>query len=552
MKINEIKNKKDLAKFLNVKYRTLTYVLYGEKIESFYTTFEIPKKNGDKRTIHAPNSILRTILKKLERKLNILYEETYSKENNVVQAFVKGKSFISNAEKHRNKKFLINIDLENFFDSFHFGRVKGFFEKDRLFSLPNDVSLSLAQLACYNGVLPQGSPASPVITNFIFRIVDKRIMFLTKKYKLSYTRYADDLTFSTNNKKIVEQYDMFISELTEIIKKSGFTINENKTNFQYSSSRQEVTGLVVNEKVNCKREYYKETKSMALSLYKNGEFTIKGEKGTINQLEGRFSFINQIEKYNNIKKGKSYKNNKLSSKENEFKKFLFYRYFLTYEQPILITEGKTDIRYLKAALMNLYKDYPQLIIKNGDRYIFKIKFLIRSERFRYFFKLNLDGADTIYNIYNLYEKEKLYDYFCDRFGIIPDNPVILIFDNEDSKEKPLNKFLKCTQNSGIISSNIKDNLYSILKENTNLFLLVNQKIASQKDTEIENLFAQDILNTHIDGKRLSLKDKINPEEEYGKEIFSKYIFENYNKIDFSNFRPMLDKLVELIDEYKNL
>lgn len=167
---------------------------------------------------------------------------------NISHAFQKEKSIITNAQIHRNKRFVLNIDLENFFNSFHFGRVKGFFEKDKNFKVPPDVALIIAQLTCYQGVLPQGAPSSPIITNLICRILDLRILKLAKKYKLDYSRYADDLTFSTNIRSFDAQEKEFLSVLETEIKRAGFKINTKKTRLQFNNSRQEVTGLIVNKK----------------------------------------------------------------------------------------------------------------------------------------------------------------------------------------------------------------------------------------------------------------------------------------------------------------
>lgn len=103
---------------------------------------------------------------------------------------------------------------------------------------------------------------------------------------------------------------------------------------------------------------------MAHSLYKNGEFTIDGQPGTLQQLEGRFSFINHLNKYNNKLDGKEHSFGSLAGREREFKRFLFYKYFYGNDVPIVVTEGETDVRYLKAALKSLYKDYPRLITKS--------------------------------------------------------------------------------------------------------------------------------------------------------------------------------------------
>ena len=109
---------------------------------------------------------------------------------------------------------------------------------------------------------------------------------------------------------------------------------------------------------------------MAANLYKENEFTIGGNRGTIEQLEGRFAFINQIDKWNR-KMGVVSK--ELTSREEQYKKFLVYKYFFATKRPMIITEGKTDVRYLKAALKANAEKYPELVSKtDNDKFIFKI------------------------------------------------------------------------------------------------------------------------------------------------------------------------------------
>ena len=211
-----------------------------------------------------------------------------------------------------------------------------------------------------------GAPTSPIITNLICQILDNRLLKLAKRYKLDYTRYADDLTFSINDKAFVERKDEFLCAIQKEIERAGFKINEKKTRLVYKDSQQKVTGLVVNQKVNVAQDYYRKTKAMAHSLYKKGEFTIDGQAGTIEQLEGRFSFINQLNCYNNQHDGEKHEFGLLSGREREFKRFLFYKFFYGNDIPILVTEGKTDVRYLKAALKSLYNEYPNLITKSKD------------------------------------------------------------------------------------------------------------------------------------------------------------------------------------------
>ena len=145
--------------------------------------------------------------------------------------------------------------MKDFFDSIHIGRVCGFFEKNKYFNLPHGAAVTIAQLACYQGKLPQGAPTSPIITNLICQVLDMHLLSLAKRYKLDYTRYADDMTFSTNDRSILERWDSFYEELDKKVKKAGFSINEKKTRITYRDSKQIVTGLVVNKKISVDHSY---------------------------------------------------------------------------------------------------------------------------------------------------------------------------------------------------------------------------------------------------------------------------------------------------------
>ena len=557
--INDLNTRKDLAYFLGLPPKKLTHLLYIKGIDNCYTTFDIPKKSGGIRTIHAPNNELKPILRILASELSKFQQQIWKDHNisqNISHGFTQKKSIITNAKIHIRKKYVLNVDLKDFFDCFHFGRVAGYFEKNSYFSLPHDIAIILAQLTCYKGNLPQGAPTSPIISNLICQILDYKVLSLAKKYKLDYTRYADDLTFSTNDKSFVSKKDDFLSELTIITEKGGFEINTNKTRLIFKDSRQSVTGLVVNQKANVERSFYKSTKAMALSLYKNGNFTINEQIGNIEQLNGRFAFINQLEKYNNsIDKKSKHNIYYLSSKEKEYRKFLFYKLFIANDMPLIITEGKTDIVYLKSALKNLYKDYPELIKKTkSGNYKFKIKFLSRTKTFCYLFGVSKDGADTMKNIYNYFSKnkgdKKIYpDYktfFQKKYSLNISQPILFLFDHElASKSKPLYKFINYL---GVISSNkqkeIENSLFTSI-DDENMFLVTNPLIGNQNECEIEELFLEETLGHVISGKNFSLKKDYDTNAFYGKEIFSKYIASNYKTIDFSNFKVLLDVISQI-------
>ena len=559
--INKVKSRNELADFLDIPRKKLSYILYIKGVENLYTSFDIPKKNGGFRHIYAPREDLKVIQRKIAKALYNSQKEMQNKcnvTNNISHAFQKEKSFITNAKIHRNKRFVINIDLENFFDSFHFGRVRGYFFKNRNFLLPLEVATIIAQLTCYQGKLPQGAPTSPVITNLICNIFDVRISKLVKKYRLDYTRYVDDLTFSTNNREFSKIKNVFFEELEKEIINTGFNINKQKTRIQYMDSRQEVTGVVVNKKLHVSRGYYKKTRAMAYQLYKTGEYFIENEmKGTINQLEGRFSFINQLEWYNNKlnldRKKLTYEH--LNGRERAYSQFIFYKNFFANPKPLIVTEGKTDIIYLKAALKNLWKEYPNLISRNSKgQFEYKVSFLRRSKKLAYFLNFQKDGADAMNNIYRFFSKEggKMYPNYIDLFKTLgnttPLNSVILIFDNElNNSNKPVSKFVR-----GKISDDRKDllNTKSWINLIENLYLIITPLIGESDESDIEMLFDEATRSNEIGGKKFCKKDTYDTSKYYGKEIFSQYVKKNYNSINFSGFKSLLNNINVVIEDYK--
>ena len=542
--------RKEVAKLINIELRAITYVLYKKGIEESYKSFEIPKKAGGTRVIDSPNKQLKRIQTQLGKKVYDIHKNYIDQKriaSNISHGFETGKSIITNARIHKNKKYLLNIDIANFFSSINFGRVQGYFNKSQEFMFSKEVSTIISQLVCYEKKLPQGAPTSPIISNLIFNIVDLRILSLAKKYKLSYTRYADDMSFSTNNKAFRTDHIEFIQELKVLLKNSGFDINESKTRLEYYSSRQEVTGLTVNKKINARREFIKQTRAMVDQLFKTDSFKIDGVIGTEEQLEGRLAFINQLDWYNNDLESESKKNkgNKkyisgLNAREKQYQYFLFYKYFFRPSKPTIVTEGKTDIIHIKAALMKYSDRYPNLITKNDSgKYVFNLYFLNKSKRLKYFLGIVQNGADTMKNIWNFYNGknncDNIFKYINDKseYGVIRAvNPVILLFDNEKHSDKPLRKFLK---HIGMNAESDKP----FLKLNANLYL---QKIprVNNSDSEIEDLYSKEILNISINGKKF--EKIVKDEDTFSKDIFSKYILEHYQEIDFSNFLPLLDSI----------
>lgn len=554
----DIKSRDDLAAFLDIPVTKINYLLYRKGIDNCYNTFEIPKRTGGTRQIAAPIKDLQEVQSKLSNAL-IAYQEQIWKESGIVptlsHGFQKGKGILSNAKIHRNKRFVLNYDLADFFPSIHFGRIVGFFERHNKFRLPYKVAVVLAQLTCYQSTLPQGAPTSPIISNLICQVLDIRLLKLSKEYKLDYTRYADDLTFSTNNKYPLEKLDEFEQELSAIVAKTGFALNISKTRLQYKDSRQCVTGLIVNKKLNVDRRFYKETRAMAHTLYTMGQFRINGQPGTLQQLEGRFSFIDQVEHYNNKLDNRAHNQHNLSAREAQYQKFLFYRYFYANPKPVIITEGKTDILYIKAALLVYADKYPSLIRQENNKFIFQIQFFNKTKRWKYFYGISLDGGDTMQNIYSFYVDghncPNYWKYFHKQNPAMEQHPVILLFDNESVSQKPLCKFLRTIKASEANKAALQKDLYIPLGCKTNLFLLTNPLVDDKKECEIEDLFPEETLNHTINGKHFHRDITCKGTDTYSKDVFSKYIYSNRNTINLSGFLPLLDTLSKIVTTYQN-
>lgn len=276
--INRFKNLKtrlDISNILEIEDRSLRYFLYVKRTENLYKSFQIPKKHGGVRSISAPCEELKNIQRKLAYILQLIYEPKIC-----TYGFVKNKNIVDNAKNHIKKQEILNIDLKDFFTQFHFGRVRGMF-KAKPYSLGDEAATTIAQIVCYNGVLPQGAPTSPIITNMICVPLDNSLMRFAKKNGLTYTRYADDLTFSSYKGCIFENIVSYFNEqwvicleLQKIFEKHNMIINENKITLRNRQARQETTGIIVNRFPNVKREYFKNLRAILHKCETSGIYDV--------------------------------------------------------------------------------------------------------------------------------------------------------------------------------------------------------------------------------------------------------------------------------------
>lgn len=579
--LKQITTKPSLAKLLGVTPQNLTHTLYIIKPENLYTSFSILKRTGGTRTIYAPADTLKLIQSRLSNLLQDCIKEIndakypnlkLEKVPTLAHGFVKKRSILTNAIVHLNKKNVLNIDLSNFFDSFNFGRVRGFFIKNRKFQLDPHIATVIAQIACLNNKLPQGSPCSPVITNLISHPLDIRLASLAKKYSCSYSRYADDITISTqksvfpNQIMMQEENGEYLAgkKLTHEITRAGFSINEKKTRIQYKNSRQDVTGLIVNKKPNVKKEYWRTVKSQCHSLFHEGTFTKKttgGEVvGNINELEGQLNFIDQVDRFNRARDkpplDHSYqlashgiKTEPLrSGREKTFSKFIYYRNFYGNTKPTILCEGKTDNVYLKSAICMLVGIYPSLAEAKTSSTAYKllVHFVRYSKRTR--FLLSLYGGSSYLN-YFVSKFDSNYKFYK---APTPQHPVILIMDNDLGSLGTLGQLKRINSATSHPTTLAKNDFLSsdFIHVIHNLYIVLTPINTLGEQPDIESLFDNPTRLIKHQKKFFNTADKRDKDVDLSKDAFAKHIVKaQKNTINFAGFKPLLDRIVAAISHY---
>lgn len=266
--MNEIKA--DLLNDKNYPFsmQQLVVLCNPKNVTRRYRVFEIPKKTGAARQICAPCGNL----KWFQTCLNELFNAIYS-PSMYATGFAPGKSIVDNALMHTNQNYVFNIDLKDFFSSIDQARVWKRLQQAP-FNFNKEIASIIAGLCSIesvryteNGasskcfVLPQGAPTSPLLTNAVCDTLDRRLHGLAKRFGLHYSRYADDITFSSMH-NIYQSESDFRKELERIITSQHFTINPDKTRLLHCSKRQEVTGLTVSSKINVSRKYVKDIRAI--------------------------------------------------------------------------------------------------------------------------------------------------------------------------------------------------------------------------------------------------------------------------------------------------
>ncbi|MGU9842384.1 retron Ec67 family RNA-directed DNA polymerase/endonuclease [Pseudomonas salmasensis] len=567
----------DLAAILNYTPSALSYLVYKRPMK--YTQFTIPKSNGSPRQICAPCDEL----KALQKQVKILLDKCLATIENAGQArgaishgFKAGHSIITNAETHRKRRYVFNVDLEGFFDSIHMGRIRGFLISNKDFKLSPKVATVLAQIMCHEDKLPQGSPTSPVASNLIGHLLDLRLVQLAKRNGCSYSRYADDLTFSTNKKIFPEEIASSVEgenswtagqSLTKIIQKSGFELNHSKTRMQYRTNRQSVTGLVVNQVTNTPAEVRRTARSMAHHLFNKGYYLIKDEAAgaenakapmirdytQLASLDGLFSFIYMVDQFNREKivensniKIESIRKTSLDIIHGDF---LFYKNFYASQLPTIMCEGKTDNVYLTCAMKSLMEKFPRLCKPNKDgKPALRVRFINYSKLTHRALGLN-GGSPDLAAFIRSYAKN------CGKYKAHPPlSPTIIVVDN-DSGSDPIFKAIKEVTGDRYAIANGKGTILD--KSQTTYYISQNLSVVLtplKKDgnpTMMEDFFPTKVLQTPWEGKTFEILSKPSTKSTYSKNTFAqKVVKANRANVEFKGFSPILSSINQIIRSHR--
>jgi RNA-directed DNA polymerase len=270
--LNSIADSRAFALLSINTWRELSYLLNLTPLQveqiinnPSYIEFKIPKKKGKPRLICQPN----VELMKIQRRLNLYFQAIYEFHiPSCVHGFVSksntaNRSIVTNAKPHIGKKNILVIDLKDFFTTIRAKRVKELFIS---WGINNEIATSLALLCTYKGNLPMGAPTSPIVSNLCSYELDMKLMRFCELNQVTYSRYADDLTFSSNG----NISDELIQSLIQMIRENGFEINYKKLRRIGSHRKQKITGIIVNEKLSVERKLKKKIRAIEHDIKFNG------------------------------------------------------------------------------------------------------------------------------------------------------------------------------------------------------------------------------------------------------------------------------------------
>lgn len=301
----ELADSQALAAAMGITINELSFLCFQKNVSriNHYRRFSLAKKNGGERLISAP-------MPRMKRAQYWILENILNRVtlHNAAHGFVTGRSILSNALPHVNQAIVVNLDMENFFPTVNYRRVKGLF---RQLGYAEQLATELALLTTEPEVtqvaldgetwfvqedvrfLPQGAPTSPAISNIICRRLDSRLQAMAQKLGFVYTRYADDMTFSSAQPTASVQ--QLLWRCKQIVQDEGFKIHPEKTRVMRKPQKQEVTGIVVNEKPSVDRKTLKRFRALLFQIAKDGvEGKRWGSGELMASLEGYANFVAMV------------------------------------------------------------------------------------------------------------------------------------------------------------------------------------------------------------------------------------------------------------------
>jgi hypothetical protein len=397
---------------------------------------------------------------------------------------------------------------------------------------------------------------------------------LAARFGCHYSRYADDLTFSSNHKSFPSEIAQRVGDTTQWvaskalikeIRRCGFELNEQKTRMQYREFRQDVTGIIVNSKLNVRTEYAKEARAMVHSLVTKGMFHVtkktrddKGqwvtrvEPGNVSKLRGMLSFIDTVRYFEKVRVEQledldaktrlaRHEAPPMDSHLRTYRKFLNFTLFYRPVRPLIICEGKTDNVYLLCALQALAATFPKLVTVNEKGIIKpRIGFFNYSKTTHRVLALN-GGADDLRPFVTDYGKE-----FSSFRHAGTRHPVIVLVDNDGASKKIFSAIKTITSSKTDIDG--KEPFYYL---HDNLYVVALPEVKAG-NTEIEDFFETRVLETKLGKKVFSRKDTFE-ENQYGKHVFAERVVKkNRQTINFSAFGRVLERITAALDHYDGL
>ena len=280
--ISQPTDRDDLARLLGMDEDRLTQ--FTDEAERLYDRFPVKTRRRRPRWIEAPKPFLKLVQRRLLDRL--LYEVP---PHSAAHGFYPELSIITNAQVHVRSAWVLSFDLKDFFPTTDMEKVRQVLSK--YYSLKGRTLETILRLTCRGGSLPQGAPTSPHLANLAFYKGDEILSELASKHDLSYTRYADDMTFSGNG--LPEGFDV---QVRQIVRRNGYQLSEEKTKRMGRHQCQKVTGLVVNEGVRLPREQRRRLRAIRRGIETEGieSALARGGYDSFCELKGHLAFERMV------------------------------------------------------------------------------------------------------------------------------------------------------------------------------------------------------------------------------------------------------------------